>query len=542
MIFHPLTSDIEKPELFNNLFYYEPHPLSILAAEKLQQYLSLRNDWKEEIDKGKMFGVLVVEDKNKQTGCLWAYSGQIGGREDWDDFVPAVFDYLTPDGYFKTNEAEISAMNREISDLENDEQLLSDKAELARLECESDRAIAEYKEKMRIAKAERDKVRNEDVLQDEEKRTELIRESQFMKAELRRMKKRFAESITGKEKVVNAANSRIDAMKKERKRRSDELQHWLFGNFNILNAEGESRNLTEIFAETVQKIPPSGAGECCEPKLLQYAYKHLMRPVCMAMFWWGKSPKAEIRHHLSYYPACKGKCKPILEHALKGLKTELPDIEKREFKTSLETVYEDEHIVVILKPAGMLSVPGRNMHASVYSLMRQRYPDADSPLIVHRLDMDTSGLMVIAKTKQAHKNIQAQFNNHTVRKKYTALIERTDNDEKLPKRGMINLPLRPDNMHRPCQMVDFERGKAAVTQYEITEITPRYIRISLFPNTGRTHQLRVHCAHPLSLNAPIIGDTLYGTKAERLFLHAEEITFLHPVTNIAMRFSRQADF
>ena len=559
----------------NNPLDYEPHPLCIQACREVQEMLARREDWQEEIARGKMFGVLIVENVKTDTdvpkwGYLAAYSGQIGGRSDWEDFVPAVFDYLQPDGYFKTHEAEISRINQSISHLEKDERMKEARTLIRQLQEERKRTIAAYQEKMKEAKAKRDSRREAGNLSEAEE-AEMIRESQFMKAELRRLKKSLSEK-TALETEFEDYQENILRLKQLRKQLSDALQQWLFSQFRMLNQEGESKDLLEIFRDEALKeypqaaiatsriaalkmVPPAGSGECCEPKLLQYAYQHGYKPLQMAMFWWGESPKEEIRHHLQYYPACNGKCKPILhwmlppsvfespasaENGIGGQKG--PFLKQVEMLyEQVETLYEDCELTVIHKPAGLLSVPGKDAaQPSVYALMRRKYPEATGPLIVHRLDMATSGLMIIAKTEFAYHRLQKEFLNHRVQKKYIAIISEKDISEK----GIISLPLLPDYLNRPRQIVNHEQGKEAITEYEILErIDGSHLRIALYPKTGRTHQLRVHCAHQEGLNAPILGDPLYGNeKADRLHLHAEEITFEHPLTGKKITIKRKADF
>ena len=583
----------------NNPLDYEPHPLCIQACREVQEMLARREDWQEEIARGKMFGVLIVENVKTDTdvpkwgypaadseapkwGYLAAYSGQIGGRSDWEDFVPAVFDYLQPDGYFKTHEAEISRINQSISHLEKDERMKEARTLIRQLQEERKRTIAAYQEKMKEAKAKRDSRREAGNLSEAEE-AQMIRESQFMKAELRRLKKSLSEK-TALETEFEDYQENILRLKQLRKQLSDALQQWLFSQFRMLNQEGESKDLLEIFRDEALKeypqaaiatsriaalkmVPPAGSGECCEPKLLQYAYQHGYKPLQMAMFWWGESPKEEIRHHLQFYPACNGKCKPILHWMLPDSVFHSQIAEKH----ILEILYEDDQLAVICKPSGLLSVPGKDSsQPSVYSIMRKKYPAASSPLIVHRLDMATSGLMIIAKTEFAYHRLQNEFLHHQVQKKYIAIIGCKDQDAcdkiwekaKKQKKDMrdelkerrassnaaekqkISLPLMPDYLDRPRQIVNHTQGKEAITEYEVLEhVDDSHLRIALYPKTGRTHQLRVHCAHHEGLNAPILGDPLYGNeKAARLHLHAEEITFEHPLTGKKMTITRKADF
>lgn len=564
MIFHSidqaLLSGIDIPERMNNPLDYQPHPLCIAVCKELQTYLSEREDWREEIDKGKMFGVLIVENAQPASGApeigyLAAYSGQIGGRSDWDDFVPAVFDYLQPDGYFKTHEAEISGINQSIRKLEANTHMKEAKGLILQLQEERKHTIAAYQEKIKKAKAKRDARREAGSLNPEEE-AEMVKESQFMKAELRRLKKSLSEK-TSLETEYEAYQADILSLKQLRKTLSDALQQWLFSQFRMQNHEGESKDLLEIFRDAalrdypqatiatsriaaLKMVPPAGSGECCEPKLLQYAYSLGYKPLQMAMFWWGESPKEEIRHHLHFYPACNGKCKPILQWMLPASTFE-PAAVDLSLYNKVETLYEDREIAVIHKPEGLLSVPGKDAaQPSVYALMRSKYPEATGPLIVHRLDMSTSGVMMIAKTEFAYHRLQKAFLNHQIQKKYVAIISGKD----IPEKGIISLPLMPDYLDRPRQIVDHEQGKEAITEYEVLEpVDDSHLRIALYPKTGRTHQLRVHCAHQEGLKAPILGDPLYGNeKATRLHLHAEEITFEHPLTGKKMTITRKADF
>ena len=453
---HPLHTNIGQPERFTYPFAYEPHPLCRLAADEVQKYIAAHPDIREDADRGKMFGVLVVEEslspdpspsREGRLGYLAAYSGLLAGRNDWAYFVPPIYDAQQPDGYFKTKEREISLLHQALLPLEGDRGRLM----------------------------------------------------------------------------------------------SQDLQTWLFHQYQLLNARGEVKDLVDIWQSYYSRpklrqkfpLPPGGTGDCCAPKLLQYAYQQGLKPVCMAEFWWGRPTKEELRQHLNFYPACRGKCKPILTWMLQGLEVD-PDPETLGFEhLELKTVYEDDDIIVIDKPSGMLSVPGRIEEYSVETVMRQRYPDA---VIAHRLDMGTSGLLIVAKTLEAYRPLQEQFVKHQIKKKYVAKLEGRGKKEEV--RGTVSLPLRPDPMNRPRQMVDMEHGKRAVTDYEFLSDD----LVALYPQTGRTHQLRIHCAHPDGLGRPIVGDELYGTKGDRLMLHASEIWFRHPITGQEMHLASSPPF
>lgn len=533
-------TDIPLPERFTYPFCYTPHPLCILAAKEVQSYLTRQTTWKDELRQGKMFGVLIVQTEHGEIGYLAAFSGILAGKNLHPFFVPPVYDLLQPQGFFKIEEENISSINRNIRQLENDKAYAALSAELARTIQSAENILATAKAQLKEAKTAREQRRKEKELNAQEE-AELIRESQFQKAEYKRLERSWKARITTLQTQTEDWERRISALKSERKTRSAALQQKLFEQFGMLNYRGEVKNLCEIFGQTVHKTPPAGAGECAAPKLLQQAYLHGWKPIAMAEFWWGDSPKTEIRHHGHYYPACKGKCEPILQHMLQGLQVEENPMLKRMQVPSqnLEIVYEDPWLSVINKPAGMLSVPGKEDAVSVYSLMREQYPEADGPLTVHRLDMATSGLMLIAKTKRVHQNLQAQFKNRLVRKRYVALLEGI-----VPKdKGTVDLPLCLNPLDRPRQMVHTEHGKPAITDYQVLErLDGKRTRIAFYPRTGRTHQLRIHAAHPLGLHCPIIGDELYGEKADRLYLHAEYLEFVHPVSGEIIRIERKADF
>lgn len=533
-------TDIPLPERFTYPFCYTPHPLCILAAKEVQSYLTRQTAWKDELRQGKMFGVLIVQTEHGETGYLAAFSGILAGKNLHPFFVPPAYNLLQPQGFFKIEEENISSINRNIRQLENDKAYAALSAELARTIQSAEDILATAKAQLKEAKTAREQRRKEKELNAQEE-AELIRESQFQKAEYKRLERSWKARITTLQTQTEDWERRISALKSERKTRSAALQQKLFEQFGMLNYRGEVKNLCEIFGQTVHKTPPAGAGECAAPKLLQQAYLHGWKPIAMAEFWWGDSPKTEIRHHGHYYPACKGKCEPILQHMLQGLQVEENPMLKRMQVPSqnLEIVYEDPWLSVINKPAGMLSVPGKEDAVSVYSLMREQYPEADGPLTVHRLDMATSGLMLIAKTKRVHQNLQAQFKNRLVRKRYVALLEGI-----VPKdKGTVDLPLCLNPLDRPRQMVHTEHGKPAITDYQVLErLDGKRTRIAFYPRTGRTHQLRIHAAHPLGLHCPIIGDELYGEKADRLYLHAEYLEFTHPITGETVRITKEAEF
>lgn len=536
--FFPFPIDsIALPAQFTYPFHYTPHTLTELAAKEVQIYLQSRKDWAEELQEGKMFGVLIVRTPEKRIGYLAAFSGNLAGSNHHSFFVPPVYDMLQPDGFFRQEEKNISAINLQIKKTENSSLYLDMKNELNAAKQYAAAAIAQYKEALKKAKSERDERRKSGISPEEE--TLLIRESQHQKASFKRKEKELQNFIKEKQGKVRQIEETICLLKQERKKRSAALQEKLFGQFRMLNAKGERKDLCELFKSTPQGFPPSGAGECALPKLLQYAYSSDLTPLAMGEFWWGMSPKDEIRHHGHFYPSCKGKCEPILRHMLIGLDIENNPLEDNIHQhTPLDILYEDDSLLVVNKPAGMLSVPGKNDLDSIFQRLRILYPHATGPIIVHRLDMATSGLLLAAKTKEVHQKLQALFEERKIKKRYTALLE----GELSFTHGTISLPLCLNPLDRPRQMVDFTHGKEAVTYYETMGYENGKTRVYFYPLTGRTHQLRVHAAHSQGLNHPIVGDELYGWKSDRLYLHAAELEFLHPVTQKIIHITKEADF
>ena len=602
---HTLNVSIPSPRQFTYPFCYDVDPLAEAASLELQRYIADADLMSTEKGCGKMFGVLVVEYEDEsgalQRGFLAAYSGLLGGRNDWPYFVPPVFDAQQPDGHFKRTEREISAINREIAAIEHDPEYLQSVEQHEQTKKRLQAEVDAFKAEVDAAKARRDARRKSGESLSEEEQAEMIRESQFMKAELRRRRKAMEQANS----TLHIPHSTfLKSLQRKRKQMSDELQRWLFAAYRMLNAKGEERDLIDIFREYTHAMPPAGAGDCCAPKLLQYAYLHHLRPVCMAEFWWGESPASEIRHHLHYYPACRSKCLPILTHMLKGLDVAPNPLAQKRHTAEPRVLYADEYIMVVDKPAGMLSVPGKaesvrsefsdsaNISVEEYFANLQlptnsqftteqfTIGEADNSKLkiqnskflkaAHRLDMDTSGLLVLARTEQAYVELQRQFASRETVKRYEAVLSgvptqnsklKTQNSSAQPSGCLeaISLPLIADINDRPRQRVDMEHGKPALTLYNIVEVravdantavayTTKKVDkgrtlVHLYPKTGRTHQLRVHCAHPLGLACPILGDPLYGIeRADRMYLHAAELTFRHPVTDETMHFLSPSGF
>ena len=543
-LLHHFKSDISvvvTPGRFNNPFYYSPHALCVMAAGEVRAMLSRDEALLADALRGKMFGVLVVRTPDGGIAYLAAFSGLLAGSNNVDGFVPPVFDFLSPTGYFKQEEGRISLLNARIKEMERDGECPVVLAEQDTLKRDMEQELSAMREAMAMSKQRRNELRATCALTADEEAS-LIRESQFQKAELKRATARWQQRIAKCGERIAPLMAQIAAMKDERKRRSAALQQWLFEQFVMLNARGEGRTLLDIFKEQRGCIPPAGAGECAAPKLMQYAYANSLQPLALAEFWVGESPAGEVRHDGCFYGACKSKCEPILSHMLKGLDVEENALEQGGDIEALEIVYEDEWIVAVNKPHGVLSVPGIVGGTSVQQWLREEYLHTNELFVVHRLDMSTSGLLVAAKSMEVYKALQASFASRNVKKEYIALLDGVP----AVASGTINLPLAADYEDRPRQKVDFAGGKEAVTHYSVLRVVEydgRQCALVCFePVTGRTHQLRVHAAYKEGLNLPIVGDTLYGRWASRLMLHAATLHFVHPVSGKDMKLECKCGF
>lgn len=511
----PQTEALPSPEYFTYPFCYEPHPLCVAAAGEVRAFLATQEQWAQELEAGKMFGVLAVEAPSSaggaKRGFLAAFSGTLDGKTLHPYFVPPVFDLMSPGCHFQQEQERISALNRCIGHLQAG-------MEESPLRRQMEEELEAFRRQMQAAKAERHRLRTElppDELAARE--PELIRQSQYQKAQYKRLQQEWMQRIEADEAPLRERQQQADRLRQERHERSQALQQWLFGQFSFLNARGQRRSLAELFHG---QTPPSGAGECCAPRLLQAAYTAGLKPLCMAEFWVGRSPLGELRQEGRFYPACNSRCKPILAHMLQGLRVE-PNPLLSHAPQTVEILWHDDEMAVLVKPHGMLSVPGKDGLPSVQDVVREMFPRATGPVTVHRLDMDTAGLMAVALTDEMYRFLQEEFRRHRVQKTYRALLER---EMPLGQQGEIRLPLRPDVTDRPRQMVDPLHGRTAITYYKVLDNTGGHALVELHPQTGRTHQLRVHCAHPQGLGNPILGDRLYGTPAAHLCLQACQLT------------------
>lgn len=549
------VNDIALPKRFTYPFNYIPHPLSSIAADQLKAELprisnrfDIDSDTSDNMvsdgaEVGKMFGVLVVKDTDGDLGYLVAYSGKLEKYTPlYYDFVPPVYDLDNEEGFYRKEESKINEVNAALLDIENSEEYTSLCALLDHQLQANETALISLREEHKTKKIERSTQRNgldTNSTSYENAITQLNNQSSRDHYEFKDFKRKIAQQIEDIYAQLAPWKEKISALKLKRKTMSGILQQKLFNEYKFLNAHHNYGSLSTIFKlDELNEPPPSGAGECAAPKLLQYAYLNNYVPVCMAEFWWGNAPTSEIRKHGLFYPACKSKCLPILTHMLEGLEVDENPLKHLPETPPINILFEDDHIIVLTKPTGMLSVPGKNNNVSVKSILQARYPDIKNPMLAHRLDMSTSGIMIAGKTMEAYHGLQAQFSNRSVKKRYTAILSGQLSGEK----GTIDLPLRVDLNNRPRQIVCHEHGKNAITHYKIMGTVNGRTLLHLWPLTGRTHQLRVHCAHPLGLNMAILGDDLYGTTKDRLYLHASEISFMHPSTEEEMKFKVEVDF
>lgn len=541
---HELTGMESKglPKRFNCPFCYEVDDLCQYASEILIKYIESRKEWKDEINNGKMFGVLIVQNKNdKEDNKLYfmaAYSGLLDGQNNHDYFVPPIYDLLNPEDHFQKEEAGIVELTKKIENIKKYSTLYNLTDTLNSLIIQRNSEIEHKKAENEKAKQRRDYIRRNSSLSQEEEQN-LIKESQHQKAELNRLKSKWNEIINNLKEEIKKEDSKIVDLEKERHSRSTALQNWIFQRFILTNGLGEQKNLLEIFHDYNESIPPAGSGECCAPKLLNTAYNTNLKPICIAEFWYGNSPIGEIRHHKQYYPSCNSKCGPILDFMLKGLDVEENELKSNKSTYKTKTIYEDDWIKIVDKPEGMLSVPGKETNMpSVYSEYIKEHPDCTSPVIVHRLDMETSGLLILAKTKYVHELLQKEFAENKVRKRYLAILDGWIEADS----GKIELPLITDFEDRPRQKVDYIYGKKSLTLFKVIKRTgskegnDSKTLVHFYPLTGRTHQLRVHSAHKDGLDCPIVGDNLYGKRNDRMYLHAEYIEFKHPIHNKCIKF------
>lgn len=552
--FHPINLNLEiLPKQFTFPFYYTPDPLCIKASNEVKDYLMKQSDFehnfgldetKKGLKIGKMFGIMLVETLEGQLGYIAAFSGKLAESNHLKGFVPPIFDTLHEDGFYKHNEAHLNDLTAKIEALEQNIELKKALKKLKRLKLENIQKLEDFKTKAKAEKQKRKqrRVEAEQNLSTSEKTTlfeTLKQQSIQSNIDLKCLKLNLEAEVENAEMVLNDFIKPIEGLKLERKTLSAGLQKQIHEQYKFSNAKGETKDLINIFQSTDLGKPPAAAGECAAPKLFQYVYENGLKPIAMAEFYWGIAPTAEVRKHGQFYPSCRSRCEPILGHMMQGLNVEPNPIELAGvFKGELDIIYEDDFLLLVNKPHEFLSVPGKTIKDSVLTRMQAYLPKAAGPLLLHRLDMSTSGLLLVAKNERTHKMLQKQFISRKVKKRYVAVLDGILEVSE----GVIDLPLRVDLNNRPRQLVCYEHGKKATTKYEVIEVKENKTRIHFYPISGRTHQLRVHAAHYKGLSMPIVGDDLYGLVSNRLHLHAETLSFEHPVKKEWVSFSCETPF
>ncbi len=532
---HPLTRHpLPHPDTpFTFPFAYTPDPLAQEAALLLTRHLQSQPNLIADARNGKMFGVLICHDHNGNLGFLAAFSGTLDGQFSQPYFVPPLLTFDTPGSTFKVEEEAISHLNSLITQREADPHILSLRQQLADLTIHNTQTLNSLTATYNANRLQRQTLRT----QRPELADQLNRQSQFEKAELKRQRTKLNEQATLITNQIATYDAYTNTLKAQRHHRSIVLQRWLFSHMKAHCADGSLISVRDIFLDAGKGIPPAGTGDCAAPKLLNFAFANNLHPISMAEFWIGNSPKGEIRIDGHFYPACNQKCRPLLSRMLRGFNVAPDPLSSSYSPTDIEILYEDQWLLAVNKPHGLITVSDNHSQPSLMSLIRSMRP-ISGPGYVHRLDMPTSGIVLIAKDKDTHHALQSLFESRQVTKSYIAMVEGHPDSPS----GTISLPLIPNIDDRPRQMVDFIRGKEAITQYSLISSTPTTSLLLLHPLTGRTHQLRVHLASPLGLNCPIVGDNLYGHLGPRLMLHSNELSFTHPYTKKAVHIVCPANF
>ncbi|MEZ9700653.1 pseudouridine synthase [Vibrio sp. 10N.261.46.E12] len=540
--------DLALPTRFTFPYYYTPHPTCELAMLDLQQ--SLVDCGVNENSLGNLYAVLLVQNSTTlELGYLSAFSGlqldpSLVSQLQNISFVPPAFDL---EQFQSQNSESLDRQLQLADDIENLQQshnLDELLAELEALKVESAQSIEAFQLAMAANKAQRNELREqanqEKALGNLESAANLLKQlgnqSSQEKRDLKALRIEWKHKTAERQSQVDAIESELKNRKQDHQAISEQLETQRLSHYRFFNQAKQSKNLLELLDN---KNALEGSGDCCLPKLLNFAFEYGFKPLALSEFWWGLPPTDIIRQHGNLYPVCQSKSFEILEHQLNGIELEdNPLIVNPAVGKSFDIVYEDDEIVVVNKPEEFLSVPGKFIEDSIYTRIKARYPDATGPLIIHRLDMSTSGLLILALTAESNKHIQKQFIDRTVEKRYTALLD----GEVTGESGDISLPLRGDITDRPRQLVCHQHGRNAETHWQVVGAHNGKTKVHLYPRTGRTHQLRVHCAHPQGLGVPIRGDDLYGYKRERLHLHAGYLKLIHPTTGEWMEFEVPSEF
>ncbi|OIP99331.1 MAG: RNA pseudouridine synthase [Zetaproteobacteria bacterium CG2_30_46_52] len=545
MTYFPITPKADDiPNVFPTPFSDTPHPLAIQASQMLQARLSENKDFDRDFftpDHGKMFGVLVVQDQQARLGFLSAFSGMMNGQWFAGGFMPPIFDVEAQTHFLTSGKSQLQDMAKTLEVLESSKQRYVLAQSIVDLKKQRDAVLTALKQRHKAEKQARDAQRFDILVMDDAQEQQsqlraLALQSQHNKREATNAASAWKERIEALAIELEASDIQISQLKNSRSKLSQDLHAQVFASYTLYNFKGEQKTITDFFIEST---PPAGAGDCAGPKLIHYAQTHALKPIAMAEFWWGASPAAGVRHHQQFYPACRGKCRPILPFMLEGLDVEPEPYYGLEIdQDEPKIIYEDDVLIVINKPSGLMSVPGKLIKDCVFNRLMAAHPECPELRLVHRLDMSTSGILLVAKNLKINKLLQKQFIQRTVDKRYEAILSKPlDADE-----GNIDLPMRVDFDDRPRQLVCYEYGKPAKTHWEVITRDERTTRVYFYPHTGRTHQLRLHASHRDGLNAAIVGDDLYGQAGERLMLHAQRLSFNHPVTRERLTFEVPAPF
>ncbi|WP_224370926.1 RluA family pseudouridine synthase [Hyalangium versicolor] len=492
-----------------------------------------------------MFGVLVVAAPDGHVGYLRGFSGMLGEQWHVDGFAPPLFDPVARAAFWPAGEAELDALDARHTELREGPEVAALRARLAELTARHAAATAalrtQHDEHRRLRHASRQGLADRDVGDDERSAAlqVLAHESRAENLERKRLEQAHQQERESLESALRALDTRRAELERLRADYSRQLWQQIAHSYVIPNARGEERTVGSLFAP---EPPPGGAGDCAAPKLLAQAYRHRLKPLALAEFWWGAPPLTGDRHAGEFYPACRSKCGGVLPYMLEGLSVDpAPDSKvTSRAEDELRILYEDPWLLAVDKPCGLPSVPGRHspLRDSVLVRLQQRFPGSADLLVLYPLDAELSGIVLVARNPELHAELHRQFARSEADRRHVAWLEgRIAGDH-----GSIELPLRANPDDRPRHIVDPLHGKRAVTEWRVRQRTDTRTQVSLIPRTDRTHQLRVHASHPLGLGAPIVGDALYGRGDTRLMLHVESMTFTHPRTGERLELSCPAPF
>ncbi|HIK37115.1 MAG: pseudouridine synthase [Geminocystis sp.] len=550
---HPLTDfvgeeEINHPDANKVTYYYEgicpktgkklKLPRTVLAEKIALSLCRQLDEANLKVAKGKMIGILIVKDTEGNMGVIKAFSGFWNGKREKTGWVSQIPSSSLLRFAEKVTLKELNEIKWRIIELEN----LPVRRDYEQLNQQFQQEWEELRKLHRQKKEERDRkreaIRNSSLPREqiEQKILQLDNESRKDDWERRKFKQKWKEKLEPLKLEIGKADAEIMELKSKRKELSRKLQKQMQIGYTITNFAGESLSVGRILGK---EFIPTGTGDCCAPKLLHHAAVNQLTPIAMAEVWWGETSPNGEKVAGKFYPACKERCQPLLGFLLSGL-SNLSPLPKQYPPLSIPTIYEDEYLLVVDKPSGLPSVPGRGIeHYDSVVARLSRKPGYEEITAVHRLDKDTSGILVLAKKKEILGCLQKLFANRQVEKIYEAILDGVIDS----KEGIISLPLWANPLTSPRQEVNWLKGKPSITSYRLLEVTSSETRLQLIPYTGRTHQLRIHCAS--GLGVAIKGDRIYGRKDDnspRLYLHAREIRFLHPATGDCLHLKTTTPF